>query len=386
MTQTPLHLYVHIPFCIHKCAYCDFNSHENSAPDWQQYGEALLSELKSWSTEPQFTGRKLVSIFFGGGTPSLAPPALIANVISNGKMLFGLDADCEVSLEANPGTVDAEHFKGYREAGVNRLSIGVQSFDNDELQWLERIHGKEQAISALKIGRAAGFENINLDLIYGLPNQTVPSWLQTLDAAIALGPEHLSCYQLTVEPHTRLATEIDQVADRLPDDELALEFFFRTREQLKNAGYEAYEISNFSKPGLKCRHNNGYWLYHDYIGIGAGASGKWDMEDGRVIRYSNIRNPLQYNDSALKTGRAVNSDERLPKGTAEAEALWQGLRRSRGISNQRFAERFGCNIQDRFGSELEPWLTEKKLIWDGDHLRMTDKGLPFADSIAEALF
>ncbi len=385
MKPSPLHLYVHIPFCVHKCAYCDFNSHERNAPDWEGYRAALLAELKDWAQQPQFTGRTLSSIFFGGGTPSLAPPGLIADVIDNCKTLYGLDIDCEISLEANPGTVDAEHFKGYRAAGVNRLSIGVQSLDNDELQWLERIHSREQAISALKTGRAAGFENINLDLIYGLPGQTVPAWLQTLDAAIAMAPEHLSCYQLTVEPHTRLAAEIDKVA-KLPDDELALEFFFRIREKLADAGYEAYEISNFAKPGKKCRHNDGYWLYHDYIGIGAGASGKWDMADGGVSRYTNIRNPEKYIDSSLKIGRAVGSDEQLSKRTAEAEALWQGLRRSAGISNSWFAKHFGADIQTRFGRELAPWLLEQKLVWDGNYLRLTDKGLPFADSIAAELF
>lgn len=382
----PLLLYVHIPYCVHKCHYCDFNSHVRGEPDWQQYEAALLAELKQWSNEIQFAGRELQSIFFGGGTPSLAPATLIASVIEKAAELFRFTGDIEISLEANPGTVDQAHFKGFREAGVNRLSIGVQSLDDAELKWLERIHSGGQAVAALKAGRAAGFTNINLDLMYGLPDQTLEQWFKSLDAVIALKPEHLSCYQLTVEPHTKLAAEIDKVKERLPDDELALAFLFQTRERLAESGYQAYEVSNFARQGMKCRHNDGYWLYRDYIGIGAGASGKWDMAEGRVIRYSNIRNPEKYTRSALNTGRAVGSDERLPKVTAEAEALWQGLRRSDGISNRWFTERFAVDIQTRFGKELEPWLAEQKLVWDDDNLRLTDKGLPFADSIAEGLF
>jgi oxygen-independent coproporphyrinogen-3 oxidase len=386
MANEPILLYVHIPYCVHKCHYCDFNSHVRDRYDWDGYQQALLTELEQWSKQPQFSGRQLQSIFFGGGTPSLAPEGLIKDVIDKAKELFNFSDDIEISLEANPGTVDQARFKGFRDAGVNRLSIGVQSLDDAELKWLERIHSGEQAVAALNAGRAAGFANINLDLIYGLPNQSMDGWMASLNRVIELGPEHLSCYQLTVEPHTELAAEIDKVADKLPDDELALEFLYKTRERLAEAGYEAYEVSNFAKPGMKCRHNDGYWLYRDYIGIGAGASGKWDTEDGGVTRYSNIRNPEKYTEFTLKDGRAINSDEQLPKETAEAEALWQGLRRTGGINNTWFTTRFGVDIKTQFGKELEPWLAQQKLIWEGDHLHLTDKGLPFADSIASDLF
>jgi len=382
----PLLLYVHIPYCVHKCHYCDFNSHVRDSHDWVRYREALLTEIAAWAEQPQFSNRIVSSIFFGGGTPSLAPASLIESVISKASELFRFSDDIEISLEANPGTVDQSNFAGFRQAGVNRLSIGVQSLDDAELKWLERIHSGEQAVASLKAGRAAGFENINLDLMYGLPNQTLEQWFKTLEEVMRLGPEHLSCYQLTVEPHTKLAAEVEKVAALLPDDELALEFLFKTRERLAEAGYQAYEVSNFAKPGQECRHNDGYWLYRDYVGIGAGASGKWDTEDGGVTRYSNIRNPDKYIESVLKDGRAINSNERLPKGTAEAEALWQGLRRTGGVSNVWFTERFGNDIQTRSGNELAPWLADKKLVWEGDHLHLTDKGLPFADSIAEELF
>ncbi|NOR72770.1 MAG: radical SAM family heme chaperone HemW [Mariprofundaceae bacterium] len=389
-TTDPLLLYVHIPYCVHKCHYCDFNSHVRDHHDWDAYQQALLTELEQWSKQPQFSGRQLQSIFFGGGTPSLAPSALIASVIDAASYLFKTTSDIEITLEANPGTVDQSHFAGFRQAGVSRLSIGLQSLNDGELKWLQRIHSGEQAIGAFTAAREAGFENINLDLMYGLPDQTMEEWMESLNRAIDLNPEHLSCYQLTVEAHTKLAAEIDKVPDPLPDDDLALQFLYKTRERLAEAGYEAYEISNFSRPGLKCHHNDGYWLYRDYIGIGAGASGKWDhlgeMADGGVTRYSNIRNPEKYMESVESVGSAINSDEVLLRDTAAAEALWQGLRRTGGVSDQWFSERFGVGIQTLFGDELAPWLERHQLIWEGDRLHLTDEGLPFADSISEELF
>ncbi|MDQ7000238.1 MAG: radical SAM family heme chaperone HemW, partial [Mariprofundus sp.] len=196
---------MHIPFCLHKCHYCDFNSHERLQPDWDAYRNALITELKHWSNTPQFSGRTLYSIFFGGGTPSLAPPSLIETVIDAARDCCGIENDAEITLEANPGTADSGNFRAYRQAGVNRLSIGIQSLDTTELRWLERIHGSDEAIQAYHIARDAGFSNINLDLMYGLPGQNLQDWLTTLHTAIELSPEHLSCYQLTVEPHTRLA-------------------------------------------------------------------------------------------------------------------------------------------------------------------------------------
>lgn len=390
MASNPLLLYVHIPYCVHKCHYCDFNSHVRDQHEWKHYEDALLSELAYWAGQPQFSGRKISSIFFGGGTPSLAPPTLIASVIRQVSSLFELAADAEISLEANPGTVDQSHFAAFREAGVNRLSIGVQSLDDSELKWLERIHDRDQAIAAFERARGSGFDNINLDLMYGLPNQSFEQWMVTLNRAVQMNPEHLSCYQLTVEPHTKLAAEIGKVEAHLPDEELALQFLFATRQHLAEAGYRAYEVSNFAKPGLKCRHNDGYWLYYDYIGVGAGASGKWDTVagegDGGVIRYSNIRKPEKYMLSVESSGSAINSDEVLSRDTAAAEALWQGLRRTGGMSDRWFTERFGVDIQSLFARELAPWLENGHLVWEGDQLRLTDSGLPFADSIAGELF
>ncbi|MDQ6997350.1 MAG: radical SAM family heme chaperone HemW [Mariprofundus sp.] len=384
-SPSPLQLYVHIPFCVHKCHYCDFNSHERCAPAWADYQQALITELEHWASTPMFKGRSLHTIFIGGGTPSLAPPALIKAVIDAASHYCGIDKDAEISMEANPGTADADNFRAYREAGINRLSIGIQSFDTAELQWLERIHSADEATQAYNIARQAGFDNINLDLMYGLPDQSMDSWLISLNRAIALKPEHLSCYQLTVEPHTKLATTHSIAPIALPNDEDALHMFFETRQQLLEAGYHAYEISNFSKPDLKCRHNDGYWLYNDYIGIGAGASGKWDQQDQGIIRYSNIRTPESYIKKALQHGKAVNSEDPLHARKAAAEAFWLGLRRTAGINRPAFKQRFDIDAWHAFSSALQPWVSRNQLAINEDAIHLTNKGLSLADEIAASV-
>jgi len=379
-------LYVHIPFCVHKCHYCDFNSHVRTEHAWTNYEAALLSELAYRAEQAEFAGRRIESIFFGGGTPSLAPPTLIAAVIESVRERFGVEDNAEISLEANPGTVDAANFRGYRQAGVNRLSIGVQSLDAAELKWLERIHSPEQALAAFHTGREAGFNNINLDLMYGLPGQPVAAWLRSLDAIIRLAPEHLSCYQLTVEPHTKLAATHRRQPLALPDDDASLHFFRQTREHLADAGYQAYEVSNFAHPGRHCRHNDGYWLYHDYLGIGAGAAGKWDEAAGGSRRYSNIRAPEAYMEQAIHSGHAELSEESLDFRTAAAEAIWMGLRRRDGVERQRFSERFGQDAMSLFGETLLNWQQQGALAIETGSIRLTPDGLTLADSIAADLF
>jgi len=384
---------VHIPFCVHKCHYCDFNSHERAKPDWRAYQQALTTELKCWTTKPAFAGRRLDTIFFGGGTPSLAPPSLIKAVIDTARLCCGIEDDAEISLEANPGTVDSDNFRAYRQAGINRLSIGVQSLDANELHWLERIHGRDEAISAYRIARDAGFANINLDLMYGLPGQRLQDWLDTLHTAIELTPEHLSCYQLTVEPHTKLAAAHARKPYALPDDDIALSMFFETRKQLSAAGYQAYEISNFAKAEKKCRHNDGYWLYHDYIGIGAGASGKWDHSgdhlrdktDGGITRYSNFRSPERYSETALAHGAAINTQESLDRNQAAAEACWLGLRRSDGINRQAFHNRFNFDVWEHFQPKLQVWERNDKLVIHRDSIQLSASGIALADAISASV-
>lgn len=379
-----MHLYVHIPFCVHKCAYCDFNSHVRASHPWQAYRRALLAELAYWAGQPQFAERKLASVFFGGGTPSLAPADIVAGLLTEAERLFGFEPDIEISLEANPGATEAGRFAEYRSAGVNRLSIGVQSFNDQELEWLERIHSAGEAAQAYAMAREAGFDNINIDLIYGLPDQQPESWLRSLERAISLGPEHLSCYQLTVEPGTRLAAQHAKQPLRLPQDEPALRFFTTTRERLDQAGFDAYEISNFARPGRRCRHNDGYWLYHDYIGIGAGAAGKWDAEDGGVHRYSNIRSPEKYMAKVETSGFAAEDVEHLTSEKAAAEAVWLGLRRKDGIDRERFRARFGVDAWERFAPELSEWQASGHLELTDQEFRLTSKGVVMADAISEA--
>jgi oxygen-independent coproporphyrinogen-3 oxidase len=300
---------------------------------------------------------------------------------------FDIAEDAEITLEANPGSVDVGHFSAYRSAGVNRLSIGVQSFDAAELNWLERIHDGDGAVRAYDIARRAGFANINLDLIYALPGQGLEAWMATLDQAIDLAPEHLSCYQLTVEPHTLLASRHARTPYPLPDDELALEFLWQTRARLALAGFEAYEVSNFARSGHHCRHNDGYWLYRDYIGIGAGASGKWDMDgDGGVQRYTNARSPEGYMKQMLLHGHAIGSEEALARRKAAAEAVWMGLRRRDGISRPWFAARFDEDVLVTFGKELAPWLQAGVVLADDTSLHLSETGLAQADSVAAELF
>ena len=380
---------MHIPFCLHKCHYCDFNSHERLQPGWDAYRKALIAELKHWSNTPQFSGRKLHSIFFGGGTPSLSPPALIGGIIDIARDCCGIENDAEITLEANPGTADSSNFRAYRQAGINRLSIGIQSLNTTELQWLERIHGPDEATQACRIARDTGFNNINLDLMYGLPGQNLHDWLTTLHSAIKLSPEHLSCYQLTVEPHTKLAAAHAKRPYVLPNDETALSMFFETRKYLSNAGYNAYEISNFASPGLQCRHNDGYWLYHDYIGIGAGASGKWDIQGEYpamgMTRYSNLRSPESYIAAVEQQGLATNSKDTLNCEQAAAEACWLGLRRKNGINRKAFEQRFELDIWQHFHTALQPWHSRKKLASTDTSVYLTEKGLAVADEIAASV-
>jgi len=385
MPAAPLHLYVHIPFCVHKCPYCDFNSHVRQSPPWNTYQQALLRELSHWSAQRQYAGRPIQTIFFGGGTPSLAPSSLIRSVLETVALLFPMKQDAEITLEANPGTAEAERFADYRNAGVNRLSIGAQSFDDMELKWLERIHNSVEVITAYEAARNAGFEQISLDLMYGLPDQSVETWMHHLEQVVSLAPEHVSCYQLTVEPHTQLAVRHKQTPLHLPGEDLSLNFLMQTRERLAEAGYAAYEISNFSKPGMHCRHNDGYWQYHDYLGIGAGAAGKWDTPDGGIIRYSNMRSPETYIKSASETGSAVNSREQLSKPQAAAESIWLGLRRTDGISREWFNARFGASPEILFGGALSPWQRNGCLNVTSERLNLTEKGLSLADSIAASV-
>nr|WP_194704510.1 radical SAM family heme chaperone HemW [Vibrio sp. S11_S32] len=289
-------LYVHIPWCVQKCPYCDFNSHaqKGEIPE-SQYIDALLEDLQldiehyqlaQASTAP----RRLHSIFIGGGTPSLISPPGIGRLLQGIEAQIGFEDNIEITMEANPGTIEAERFAQFQLQGVNRISIGVQSFEDEKLQALGRIHGKQEAINAAHLAHKIGLNSFNLDLMHGLPNQSQQQALDDLDKAIELNPYHLSWYQLTIEPNTLFYSK----PPTLPDDDDLWDIFEQGHQRLTNAGYVQYEISGYSKPGYQCRHNLNYWHFGDYLGIGCGSHGKLSFADGRIIRTTKIKHPKGY--------------------------------------------------------------------------------------------
>lgn len=330
VARIPLALYVHLPWCVRKCPYCDFNSHALPSAGMPEgaYLQALLDDLEHASRDA--AGREIVSVFFGGGTPSLFSPAAIGSVLARARALLGFAADVEVTLEANPGTVEHGRFEDYAAAGVNRVSLGAQSFDDEALRALGRIHGAGDIGRAVREVRRAGIDNFNLDLMYALPRQDLAGALSDLERAIDLGPSHVSHYQLTLEPETPFAKRPPR---GLPDDDLALAMQEACQARLAAAGFEQYEVSAYARPGRRCRHNLVYWHFDDYLGIGAGAHGKVSRPD-RIERTIRVRHPATYlgaDAAALRVAerRVVEAAElpfefclntlRLPEGFAAAE-------------------------------------------------------------------
>lgn len=282
----PLSLYIHIPWCVQKCPYCDFNSHalKGEVPH-QEYVEHLLKDLDDSLHLVQ--GRQLSTIFIGGGTPSLLSSQAMQQLMDGVRERIPLSMGCEVTMEANPGTVEAERFSGYQQAGINRISIGVQSFDTEKLTRLGRIHGPQEAKRAAQLATGLGLRSFNLDLMHGLPDQSIEQALDDLRQAIALNPPHLSWYQLTIEPNTLFASR----PPKLPDDDDLWDIFEQGDQLLREAGYEQYETSAYAKPGYRCEHNLNYWRFGDYLGIGCGAHGKITLADGKIMRTVKTRHP-----------------------------------------------------------------------------------------------
>jgi oxygen-independent coproporphyrinogen-3 oxidase len=330
----PLALYIHIPWCVRKCPYCDFNSHElkdNLAES--QYIDALIADLEQ--AMPSIWGRKLRSIFIGGGTPSLFSAAAIDRLLAHVRMLVPLEYDAEITLEANPGTVDAEHFSGYRDAGVNRLSLGIQSFNPEHLQALGRVHDREQAIQAAELALKT-FARVNLDVMYALPQQTLQQALQDAQLACDLKPEHLSFYHLTLEPNTAFHRN----PPSLPDDDLSASMQEEIEALLKQHGYQHYETSAFAQPGKLCRHNINYWTFGDYLGIGAGAHSKLSFHD-RIIRQTRHKHPNRYLSHALEEN-AVDAEWGIED--LSFEFMMNGLRLVDGFDLNLYEQRTGLPI------------------------------------------
>ena len=361
-----LSLYVHFPWCVRKCPYCDFNSHalRGELPE-SGYVDALLRDLDFELAGSE--ARPVASVFFGGGTPSLFSPAAVGRVLEHAQRRLGFAADVEVTLEANPGTADAGNFRGYRAAGVNRLSIGVQSLDAAQLKRLGRIHGPDEARRALDLARAAGFDNVNLDLMYALPEQTPDQARADLAAAIALAPEHLSYYQLTLEPNT----EFHAHPPPLPDDDSAWTMQEQGQALLAAAGYAQYEVSAYARPGRRCRHNLNYWEFGDYLGIGAGAHGK-RTRDGRIERRARHKHPRTFVERAGGAG-AVQETRVVAAADLPFEYAMNALRLNDGFDLPDFERRTGLP-----GATLEPALAqgaERGLVErDGARVRPSARG------------
>jgi len=333
----PLSLYVHLPWCLKKCPYCDFNSHEARGEIAQsRYLDALCADLEA--ALPFIWGRRVHTIFIGGGTPSLFTPEAIAQLIADIRARLPLEPGCEITLEANPGTFERDRFRGYRAAGVTRLSVGVQSFDDAKLAALGRVHDAAQALAAVEEARDA-FDTFNIDLMYALPGQTLAEFETDLAQALALAPPHLSIYHLTLEPNTLFAKFPPKA---LPDDDTAFDMLDLISARTAAVGMERYEVSAFARPGHRCVHNLNYWQFGDYLGIGAGAHSKLSFPH-RVVRQTRFRDPAKYMDQAL-AGQAITQDEEVSREQLPFEFMLNATRLKDGFELMRFSERTGLSL------------------------------------------
>jgi oxygen-independent coproporphyrinogen-3 oxidase len=373
----PLSLYVHLPWCIKKCPYCDFNSHEmaGAEPPEQRYIDALIADLEA--SLPLIWGRSVHSIFIGGGTPSLFSPAAIDRLLAELRARLRLDADCEITQEANPGTFEKDRFKAFRHAGVTRLSVGVQSFNDAHLKALGRVHDSAQAIAAVQEA-AANFETFNLDIMYALPGQTLAGLEKDMRQALALSPPHISIYHLTIEPNTYFA----KFPPVIPEEDLAYAMLDRITEMTAQAGMQRYEVSAYAKPGHRCFHNLNYWQFGDYLGIGAGAHSKLSFAH-RIVRQVRWREPRLYIDNAL-AGEAVTQETEVSRADLPFEYMINALRLRDGFKLQDFAEKTGLPV-----SALQTGLdeAERKGLIERDltSLRPTERGFDFLNDL-QSLF
>jgi oxygen-independent coproporphyrinogen-3 oxidase len=366
-----LGLYLHVPFCAAICNYCNFNRGLFDEGLKRGYVEAVVEEIRRAGD-----GAPADTIFFGGGTPSLLEPAEIARLVGACREAFSLAPGVEVTLEANPESVTPERLAGFRDAGINRLSFGVQSFQDDELRRLSRLHSSDRARGAFAQARAAGFDNISLDLMMWLPQQTVAGWLSSVDALIALGPEHASLYLLEVYPNAPLRDEMARSRWSLAPDDDAAEMYLQAMERLDAAGYVQYEISNVSRPGRESRHNMKYWTDGEWLGFGPGAH---STRSG--VRWRNVSATADY-IAAVQGRGPVSTDRRiLSRQDTVEDALFMGLRLARGLDLELVRSRYGIDVWATYGSELQRFVEAGLLIYDGRGLRLTRAGMLLANEV-----
>jgi putative oxygen-independent coproporphyrinogen III oxidase len=377
----PLAVYIHWPFCRSKCPYCDFNSHVRDRVDAARWTRALLCDLDHQASLAP--GREVASVFFGGGTPSLMPPETVAALLDRVHSHWAVAPDLEVTLEANPNSAEAGRFQAFAAAGVNRLSLGVQALDPTALCLLGRAHDRDEAIAAIERARST-FLRYSFDLIYARPGQSVAAWQDELSEALSLAGEHLSLYQLTIEPGTAFATAARLGELPLPDEEAAAAMFEATQDRLSSAGLPAYEISNHARPGAECRHNLAYWRYWDYAGIGPGAHGRLTWGGGKVATRQ-FRLPEKWLAAVDTSGSGIEETAPIGRETAVEEMLMMGLRLVEGVPRARLERAAGQAVEGRFGNKLAPLIDSGFLSLDADRLTATAPGRERLNAVLAAL-
>lgn len=399
-----LELYVHIPFCVKKCAYCDFLSGPAGEAEKAAYTDALLREIKS--VKDAYRDYRVSTVFLGGGTPSVLTGEDTARIFHALRENFDIREDAEITMEVNPGTVTEEKAALWKKSGIKRLSIGLQSTDNRELKMLGRIHTYEEFLDTWRIVRKAGFENVNIDLISAIPGQTVKSWEQTLRTVAELGPEHLSAYSLIIEEGTPFYDDYGDGSDvkdsvdgarqaPLPDEDTEREIYRMTERILKEYGYHRYEISNYAKEGCECRHNIGYWERKEYLGLGLGASSlvrehrfhnTADMEKYMGVFGGNGYVPEEASEEASEkadfAGKAAEEIELMTEKDQIEEFMFLGLRKTEGVSLRKFREEFGKPIEEVYGSQIRKFLNLELMKKEGDRLFLTERGLDVSNAVS----
>ena len=373
-------LYVHVPFCRRKCPYCSFYSFAPQSGDIARYLKAVQAHLASLAQEPLLQGLQFDTVFFGGGTPSVLPPALLGQILKSCLSALSCSSEAEISIEVNPGTVQADDLLALRRAGFNRLSFGVQSFHDHELRRLGRIHTALEAEEAVLAARHAGFTSISLDLMYGLPGQSPADWQSSLEKALSLAPEHLSLYELTPETPSPLYDQIQQGTTFLPSEEEVLAMMDCTASLISTSPLKRYEISNYARDGHSCRHNINYWQNGSYLGLGPGAV---SALGGR--RFTIPPGIADYHDRAANGENVWLEEERLSVEESFRETVIMGLRMLKGVSARRLKERYQLDLACHYGPVLDQLLRQGLLAWRGQNLALTERGLPLANQVMAAL-
>ena len=376
MQYPPLSVYIHIPWCIHKCPYCDFNSHEfkdqNIKNNEEAYTYALLKQIENYNIEPN---RPIHSIFFGGGTPSLFSPKAFDTLIKKLENTFGLDKNCEITIEANPGTFDKEHFYGYRDVGINRMSLGIQSFNQTHLKKLERIHSPKEAASAANLAVRI-FDKVNIDLMFALPSQSLSDVKEDITKALEIGTSHISYYHLTIEPNTFFY----KFPPQLPDEEKSAEIFDLISNELNSAKFEHYETSAYAKKNSQCLHNLNYWNFGDYLGIGAGAHSKLSCE-GKISRKSCFKNPRDYIKNT-NNHKFYDDEKLLSENDLIFEFMMNALRLNKGFNQSLFEQRTNLPISI-IDKELSLAKDKKLIIQKNGRIKPTDLGQSFLNELLQ---